>query len=150
MFSALFMLAASFGTTYARAVEMADIAVAVSARHDASRWFPREQDPYVARYRMAALLVVTAFHESSFDTTITGDSGRACGLMQVHPKADGPTCTEMRRSAYVSMDEGARVIDNAITECGSLVSALGAYVSGHCGWARGIVAKRCRDAGGCE
>lgn len=150
MFSALFMLAASFGTTYSRAVQIADIALWTSQRHDARAWYPEETDPDFARYRMAALLVTFAFYESSFDSQASGDGGKACGLMQVHPKRNGATCKQMQESAWVAMDEGARVIDESIKQCGSLHSALGAYVSGRCGVAMDIVRQRCaRSHGGC-
>ena len=82
-----------------------------------------------------------------------GDSGRSCGYMQVstaHFSITKMTCDEMRKSAYMGATAAARVMEHLVKECGSLESAMGAYASGHCGWAQDIVKNRCDLMGGCK
>ena len=152
MFASLFLLAASFGADYPRAVGVAEVATWLSQRRDPAIYFPAlaAEDPDAARAKVARLWVVWTFYESSFRSDVVGDHGRSCGIAQVQPRPGGPTCAEMRRSAYVGMEAGAAFLESLVAQCGSLRSALGAYASGRCGGAPALVARRCSEAGGCQ
>lgn len=142
----LIALALTYGTTQQRAEQIATVAEWAAKRHDAAVWFPKLETD-VARERMARLLVVWSFYESSFVPEAIGDGGKACGLLQVH--ANAKRCRELTRSAYEGMDAGATMLDGLIATCGSLRSALGAYATGQCGGAPALVERRCKEAGGC-
>lgn len=152
MFVSLFLLAASFGADYHRSVGVAEVATWLSQRRDPALYFPElaKSDPDAARAKMARLWVTWAFYESSFRSDVSGDHGASCGVLQVVPTASTPTCTAMRRSAYVGMEAGAAVLEGLIAQCGSLERGLSAYASGTCNGAPALVAQRCAIAGGCS
>lgn len=151
MYTALFMLAALFGASYQSTVDVAQIATELSQERDPALYFPElaKEDLDAARFKMASLWVVFAFHESSFQPSALGDHGRSCGLMQVQPKAGYPSCQQMLKNPKVAMRAGAMAMEDAIKECGTLKKGLSAYASGTCGGAKKLVEQRCKEAGGC-
>lgn len=144
-------------TPYKRAVSIAEVSTWTALRRDPAIYFPEmtKEDPDAARVKVAKLLADWMIYESSGYPDVSGDRGAACGLMQVVPETytqlTGKTlsCNEMRKNAWTGAEAGAEVIEALVKQCGSLKSALGAYASGHCGWAQDLVERRCAKIGGC-
>lgn len=90
------------------------------------------------------LLAALAWRESGLDPSALGRRGEA-GIVQLHPRGAGRDMRYVRDAAYRAqcqseldacqgpvLERGAETLARAIEECGSLVSGLGAYATGHC------------------
>ena len=151
MFEALFLFASLFGATEVRTKEMVKIATELSAERNPAVYYPElaKTDMESARVKMARLWLAYAFFESSFNQKAMGDHNTSCGLMQVKPKMGYPTCKQMLADPKVAMRAGAMAMEDGIKECGSLMSGLSMYVSGHCRMGKYVAEYRCKKIGGC-
>lgn len=107
-----------------------------------------------ARMRTAMLLAVWTVRESAGKADAIGDSGAACGPMQLHAHArGGVTCAEMARDRQVGLRAGLAWMREMRDVCGgSVVRGLRAFASGTCAGsmrARDLVDHRCRLSGAC-
>lgn len=112
----------------ARLAAFAGLIVEVARRH--------ELDPL--------LLAALAMHESGLNPAALGRR-REAGIVQLHPRGAGRDVRYVQDAAYRErcqsevdacqepvLERGATTLARTIEECGSLVSGLGAYASGHC------------------
>lgn len=93
----------------------------------------------------------TSWEEGAFQKSPKGynDNGSACGVTQVNkfviPEGFG-TCADLRASRAKSIAASRAILKPLIIKCGSVRSAIGAYMTGGaCGSAPKLTARRCRD-----
>lgn len=111
---------------------------------------PPAEDEDGARLLTARILTVFAWEESRFRASALGDSGRACGVLQLHEQARaGHSCAAVRADRRLGLRLGLAWMRRMAVQCGSLEAGLRAYASGSCTGARALVARRCALAGGC-
>jgi hypothetical protein len=88
------------------------------------------------------LLWVWSYYESSWRVDALGDTGNACGLMQVHSSR----CDALRKDAVAGMSAGLKLMQDLTEHCKSLNGGLQAYATGRCNGAPRLVKWRCAKA----
>lgn len=83
--------------------------------------------------------------ESNYRPEVTGDGGSSHGVGQIkseHVALVNVSLADVKTNRRESMRAAYRLMRHEIVRCGGVVSGLGAYASGKCGKATGLVASR--------
>lgn len=136
------------------AEESLEMARVTGAASDLQTALARHPWPEAVQERRARLVLVMGWYEGAWQASPPGsnDSGRACGVMQVHsPQWDiaGATCEAVRADRVLGFEVGIVRLQTLEARCGSIAAGLAAYATdGRCGKQLGAAMSwRCRRAG---
>lgn len=80
----------------------------------------------------AALMLAWSYFESGWQPCVVGDAGRSLGIMQVNVSWLGKDPKRILCDAKAGYEEGLKVLDAMVEQCGTPRKALIAYAAGTC------------------